>query len=114
MSAGMSVVRIRPEKTATMMSAAAMTTRAEWRKPSRDGVALRAPWACSSCMRETRKAWVVQRESEDHADDQDGEQADQRAGLRDADEVGEDALLEDVHHGAEGGDDRQHEAADGR
>ena len=49
--------RMKPAKTLIMISAAAVTTRAEWRKPSRTASWALAPCAYSSCMRETRNTW---------------------------------------------------------
>lgn len=49
--------RTKPPKTEIMISAAAVTTRALWRKPSRTASTGAAPKVTSSRMRETRKTW---------------------------------------------------------
>ncbi len=47
----------KPAKTENMISAAATTTGAAWRKPVRIASRGAAPWLCASCIRDTRKIW---------------------------------------------------------
>ncbi len=49
--------RMKPENTETMISAAAVTTRAELAKPSRTASRAEAPCAWASCIRLTRNTW---------------------------------------------------------
>ncbi len=101
---------MKPAKTLIMMIAAAVTTRAPWRKPvitaSRGSGAVDVLLAHPGDQEDL----VVHGQAEHDADQEDGQQADDGRGCSTPEQVGEPAPLEDRDDGAEGGDDAEQEA----